>query len=407
MLYKICIFQIFVYLFASPFIRTGLGIDATKYSFGIAAIFTLLFIAGGIASSTKRRPKRSIDNPLAVSRHGTIMLTAWAILYSALSLKHGLINRRIGTNEAAMMFSEIPAIDLVVFRVFELLFPFIIAHLIIKLIKLKLNLPDKFLALCLGLALVLSGLAFSRSQTFFLLACSAIILQNSLDRRQFRKLLISTATAAVLMFILVSVYRMTFNPPDNLSAHFSDEILKRVDGLELISLLIESYGYPPTGINPSAIAAPIVSSTPFLPAAVELKANALTTIKSIILALEFGSLQGDTNSFIILDVYYWGGVIGLMLSAVFLGYAAKKVDQRILISKGIAMNSLLIALACNIIYMEREFINILIGTARDFAIYSIILFIICKKRKIRPTINPNEDSLKFIPADLNQQPAGN
>lgn len=406
MLYKICLFQIAVYLFVSPIIRIQLGNEDTNYSFELAVLFALIFIAAGAASKNKRRLLAPLDKQLLISQFGTVIVTLWALLYSALSLKHGLVNRRIGTHEVAALFSEIPVIDLVAFRVFELLLPFIVAHLITKKINLKLGLTDRILAVSLTLALAFSGLAFSRSQTFFLLACSAIILQNSLNRRQFHKLLISTATIAALAFVSVSVYRATFNPIDSFSAHFSDEIVKRIDGLELISLLVDTYGYPLTGINPSAIAAPILSSIPFLPAAVELKANALTTIKSIILALEFGSMQGDTNSFIIVDVYYWGGVIGLMLSAVFLGYAAKKVDQRILISKGIVMNSLLIALACNIIYMEREFINILIGTARDFTIFTVVLFVICKKSKIKPTTFPEDNSPDFTSPDSNQRPAG-
>jgi hypothetical protein len=257
------------------------------------------------------------------------------------------------------------------------------------------------------MALVLSGLAFSRSQAFFLLACTAIMLQNSFTRRQFRKLLVSTAMAATMVFVLVSVYRLTVNPIDNFSEHFSEEILKRVDGLELISLLIETYGYPLTGVNTSAVAVPVVSSIPFLPAAAELKANALTTIKSFILANEFGSMQRDTNSFVIVDIYYWGGIVGLMLSAVLLGCAAKKVDERILLSKGIAMNSLFFALACNIVYLEREFITILIGTARDFTIYTAIFFVICKKPKIQPKNVIHENNLERMTSEIERQPLEN
>lgn len=386
MLYKICLVQITFYLFLSPITRIRLGNDIVNYSFETALLFTLIFIITGIVTKTKKRLLASQGTHLVISQTGAVLLIFWALLYSVLSLKHGLIDRRIGTHDAGILFSEIPIFDLIGFRVFELLLPFIIAHLIVKKIKFKLDLSDKFLILFLLPALALSGLAFSRSQAFFLLVSSAIILQNSLDRRQFRKLLISAVITAATIFVAVSMHRLTFNSADSLSAHFSDEISKRLDGLELISLLIETYGYSLTGVNPSAIAAPILSSIPFLPAAVELKANSSTTIKSIILAVEFGSLQGDTNSFVIVDGYYWGGIIGLMFSAVFLGYAAKKVDQRILASKGIVMNSLFIALACNIIYMEREFINILIGTARDFTIYTVILFIICKKSKTLPTI---------------------
>jgi hypothetical protein len=389
MLYKICLLQIIFYLFVSPILILSRGNEATNYSFLAALLFIIIFIVAGKLQKTKR-DLAPVDNHLLISNKGTILLIIWALLYSVLSLEHGLMNRRIGTHEAAALFSGIPIIDLATFRIFELLIPFIIAHLISKKVKTKLGVTDKILSLCLLLALSLSGLVFSRSQAFFLLACSAIILQNALTRQQFARLLVFASSIALFAFVSVTLYRLSFDTGDNLSVYFSDEILKRLDGLELISQLIETYGYPLTGVKPSAIAAPILSSIPFLSAGIELKANALTTIKANILAFEFGSMQGDTNSFVIADVYYWGGVIGLMFSAAFLGYAAKKVDQRILRSKGIVMNSLFIALACNIVYLEREFISLIIGTARDFAIYSLIFLVICEKRRIRPLITSNK-----------------
>ncbi len=385
MLYKICLLQIGLYLFASPVIIFSRGNETTSYSFIIALLFAIIFIVAGSASKATRRHLLPIDNQFLISKFGTILMMIWALLFSALSLEYGLMNRRIGTHEAATLFSGIPLLHLAVFRVFELLMPFMVAHLIAKKVNFKLNLADKILILCLILAFALSGLAFSRSQAFFLLACSIIILQNSLNRQKFNILFIYTILIAVFVFFLVSLYRISSTSADDFSVYFSDEILKRLDGLELISSLIEIYGYPLTGVNPSAIASPIVSSIPFLSTGLELKANALTTVKSNILAFEFENLQGDTNSFVIADVYYWGGAVGLIFSAAFLGYAAKKVDQGILISKSIVKNSLFIALAYNIIYMEREFINMLIGTIRDFAIYSLILFFICKKRRVRST----------------------
>jgi hypothetical protein len=401
MLYKICFLQIIFYLFVSPILILIRGNETTNYSFLAALLFAIIFIVAGNPQNTKRN-LTPVDNHLLISKKGTIFLIIWALLYSFLSLKHGLMNRRIGTHEAAALFAGIPITDLVTFRIFELLMPFVIAHLISKKVKFKLAFADKILSLCLLLALSLSGLIFSRSQTFFLLACSAVILQNALTRQQLSRLLIFATLIALFAFFSITLYRVTFDTNDNLSVYFSDEILKRLDGLELISQLIETYGYPLFGVKPSAIAAPILSSIPFLSAGIELKANALTTIKANILAFEFGSMQGDTNSFVIADVYYWGGVIGLMFSAAFLGYAAKKVDQRILLSKGIVMNSLLIALACNIVYMEREFISLIIGTARDFAIYSLILLVICEERRIRPLIASNKVRLKSIPTGLNQ-----
>jgi len=390
-------------LFVSPIVRIKLEYEEVSYSFEIALLFMFIFLVAGKVSTKRKCHTEQLASPLLMSLHGTIIVTLWAVLYSVLSMEHGLINRRIGTNEAALLFSSIPIFDLAAFRIFELLLPFIIAHLIVKKIKFNLDLADKILAVCLIPALALSGLAFSRSQTFFLLACSAIILQNSLTRREFSKLLMVASMAAVFAFVLVSVYRVTFSPVDSFSAHFSDEILKRVDGLELISLLVETYGYQSIGINPSSIAAPVLSSIPFLPAAVELKASASTTIKSIILALEFGSLQGDTNSFAIVDAYYWGGFIGLMFSAAFLGYAAKRVDQRILISKSVVTNSLFIALACNVIYLEREFISILIGTVRDFVIYTAIFFVCCRKNNFEPNNLVAEESSEDILVCLKQQ----
>lgn len=379
MLNKICIFQIFLYLFISPLARIGQGFDEVSYRFDVAILFLVIFMVAGVVSRTKSRPAVTVATPLLLSLPGSAILTCWSVLYAILSLKHGLINRRIGTHEAAMLFAEIPVADLVVFRVFELLFPFIVAYLLTRMIRFKLSAPDYILALGVGGALLLSGLAFSRSQAFFLLASSAIILQNSLSRSQFRRLLVLVGVAGVLIFFLVSVYRLNQTPDENLTNYFSDEVLKRLDGLELISRLVEIHGYSAMGIDPSSVAAPLLSSIPFLPAALELKASALTTIKSHILAFEFGLMQGDTNSFVIVDVYYWGGIIFLLLSAAFLGAAVRKVDQGILVSKGIAKNALFIAMAGNLIYMERELISILIGIVRDFAIYAVILFLVCKR----------------------------
>lgn len=379
MLNKICIFQIFLYLFISPLARIGQGFDEVSYRFDFAVLFLVIFMVAGAVSRTKSRSPVAVATPLLLSLPGSAILTGWSVLYSILSLKHGLIDRRIGTHEAALLFAEIPVADLVVFRVFELLFPFIVAYLLTRMIRFRLSVPDYILALGVTGALLLSGLAFSRSQAFFLLACSAIILQNSLSRSQFRWLLVLAGAAGVLMFFLVSVYRLNLIPDESLTNYFSDEILKRLDGLELISRLVEIHGYSAMGINPSSVAAPLLASIPFLPAALELKASALTTIKSHILAFEFGSMQGDTNSFVIVDVYYWGGIIFLSLSAAFLGAAVRKVDQGILVSKGIAKNALFIAMAGNLIYMERELISILIGIVRDFAIYAFMLFLVCKR----------------------------
>lgn len=387
MLFNICLIQIALYLFVSPIIRIGLGDDVVNYSFAVALLFTFLFIVAGIKSKSNKNLPVSSENQLLISTNGAIIVSFWALLYIAISLRHGLMNRRIGTHEAAILFSEIPVVELIIFRAFELLFPLLISYLIIKIIKFKLSVPDKFLALSLVVALALSGVIFSRTHLLFILICTAVILQNSLNRGQFRKLLTFAVVAGVLMFVLVSAYRFTHDPPDNLSAFISDSILKRSDGLELISLLIEIYGYPLTGVNPSAITPPIISSIPFLPLADDLKASALTTVKSNILAFEFSSPLRDTNSFVIVDVYYWGGVIGLMLSAIFLGLITTKIDQKILISKSLLINSLLIASAGNIIIMEREFIGILIGMARDFIIFAVVLFIICKKPKIRTNIS--------------------
>ena len=324
MLYKLCIFQIAIYLFLSPFIRSGLGTEATAYSFDIAVLFTLLFIAGGMASSAKKRSTETDGYRLSISLVGKIILSMWSSLYAALSLRHGLINRRMGTDVAAVVFSKIPPIELIVLRAFEILLPFIVAYVVIRIARFRLSISDQFLAFSLAFALIFSGIVFSRSQVFLLFISSAIILQNSLSRWQLRKLVISVSLVGVLVFSLVSVSRGAFDRGDGFGAYFADQIAKRVDGLELISLLTESYGYQATGINPIAVVAPVVAANPFMPGAVELKENALTTVKGVILALEYDSLQGDTNSFVLVDVYYWGGIIGLMISAVFLGFVAKK-----------------------------------------------------------------------------------
>lgn len=381
MLFNICLLQIVLYLFLSPIIRVGQGDNTVDYSFGIALLFTLLFIGAGVISKKRKIHKTSLDYQLSLSAIGVAIVSLWALLYIVLSLRHGLINRRIGTHEVAILFSEIPIIDLIAFRSFELILPFLIAYLIIKLINFKLSLGDKILLLCVLGALLFSGVIFSRASLLILLLCAAVILQNTLSRKQLFKLLAFLVLGGVLMFVAVSIFRVLNAYSGDLSEFLSYELLKRTDGLELISLLIDVHGYPLFGVDPSAVMIPIISSIPFLPLANELKASALTTVKSNILAFEFGSPLRDTNSFVIVDVFYWGGVIGLMLSAVFLGFFIMKLDQKILATKSIFVNSLLIAFAGNIIVMERELIGMLIGVARDFVILTLVFLVICKKPK--------------------------
>lgn len=382
MLYKFCLAQILVYLYIVPIVRSMIEDAPDDYSYLAASIFLLFFMLGGV-SFIKRRGRENNLSKLryfSVKLNGMILIAIWSVFYVAISINYGLFNRRIGTEGAAKLFASIPLEALVVFRSFELIIPYFLGVFIFQIYnKGKLSAIDKVAAVMLAVGFIFSGAASSRSQTFFILAIAVVLVQNVIAKEQIKKLLSISFLIAVLVVFFVSLSRLMSIDGGIADGYFTREFLARLDGLEVISRLIEENGISLFGLNPSAIFSPIISSIPFLSAANELKAASLTTVKSNLIFQEFGSLQGDINSFALLDPYYWGGMVGVLVSGFLIGLFARWVDRNVGIASKLVWHALAVAIAGNLVYMEREFISMLLGIIRDWFIFYIFMQLFLQK----------------------------
>lgn len=382
MLYKICLFQILVYLLFIPITRQVLEDHPESYSYFAALFFLLSFIVGGIIFFQRKGIQiyaLQVNN-FSIKLGGRLLIAAWSSVYITISINYGLFNRRIGTESAAELFASIPLGALVVFRSFELILPYFFGVFIFQIYdKGKLSAIDKIAAIMLVFGFIFSGATNSRSQTFFILAIAVVLVQNVITKEKIKKLLRISFLIAVLVVFFVSLSRLMSIDGGIADGYYTREFLVRLDGLEVISRLIDENGISLFGLNSSAIVSPIISSIPFLSAANELKAAALTTVKSNLIFQEFGSLQGDINSFVLLDPYYWGGMVGVLVAGFLIGLFASWADRNVGIASKLVWHALAVAIVGNIIYMEREFISMLLSIIRDWFIFYIFMKLFLQK----------------------------
>jgi len=206
-----------------------------------------------------------------------------------------------------------------------------------------------------------------------------LIVQNKFEPKTLLRLLYKAGFFAGIIFFAVTISRMSLYEDKSANDYLSSEVLQRVDGLEVVSQIIDKYGYQMTGINASAALNPITSLIPFLDRAKELKADALTTVKAVILEQELDSKSRDVNSFIILDTYYCGGLLGVTLVAIIIAYFSRLVDKKVGVTSNWIFQIFLVAIVINFVIMEREAVGIVISIARDWLILCVVAFLLLSR----------------------------
>lgn len=386
MLYKFIFLQIIIYLFISPFARVSIGGTLADYHFGIAIIFIAVFYISGIVFRVKKitHPSRSDVIELNTeTSYKWLLILAWILACIMISFDYGLSNRRIGTEIAAELFAGIPYYVLFVFRSLEISLAFLMSLVIINLSdSSKSRSKNMLLVFSMGVALFLLGASSSRSALGIFFITILLIIQNKFSSKKFKKLIISAGTVALIIFITVTTSRISAEKNIDMDEYFSSDILQRVDGLEVVSKIINKYGYQITGINASVALNPIISLIPFLDKSRELKIDALTTVKSVILEQELDSKFRDVNSFVILDAYYCGGIIGVVFVASLIAYLSRLVDAKVGATSNWIFQIFLVAVIVNFVSMERETIGIFISIARDWVILCAVAFVFLSRAKI-------------------------
>lgn len=376
MLNALCLMQIFLYVFLAPIAREAFDNSEIQYAYSLGLVFLIAFLISGLVVRQKSPTTTQNEAQFTLTLRAFGLMILWAFAYIAIAIEFGLINRRIGTHEAGALFASIPLSLLVFFRLYEVLLPLFLSLLVARFFNAeKISTIEIAATIILVASIGFSGALYSRSQVAFLMVTVLVLTQNTVDKTTRRNLLASAFFIALMFVATVTFYRWSSPEIYAGDEYFIQAFLERLDGLEVLSNLIKDGGIFWTGQNPDAIWPPLISSIPMLPEAAELKAAALTTVKATLLYTEYGSLQGDINSFAMLDPYYWGGVVGLIFAGAFLGYVSKWVDKNIGQAKSKAIAALQVAIACNIMIMEREYISMLTNIVRDWIV--IYGFLMC------------------------------
>jgi hypothetical protein len=383
MLFKFVFFQIIVYLFIAPLARVFFGKNINEYNFGVAIVFAFFFaITGLIFREKKLAYSHRIDVlklDIATS-YKWLIIIAWIAVCTLISFSYGLFDRRIGTEVVAELFASIPPFKLMIFRVLEISLAFLMSCVLLNFSDKKNSfMKNCSLLLAMLFAFFILGAGSSRSATGLFMISILLIVQNKFESKTLLRLLYKAGFFAGIIFFAVTVSRMSLYEDTSANEYLSSEVLQRVDGLEVVSQIIDKYGYQMTGINVTAALNPITSLIPFLDRAKELKADALTTVKAVILDKELDSKSRDVNSFIILDTYYCGGILGVAIVAIVIAYFSRLVDRKIGVTSNWIFQIFLVAIVINFVIMEREAVGIVISIARDWLILCVVAFLLLSR----------------------------
>lgn len=391
MLFKVVFLQITIYLFISPLVRVILGKDINEYHFGIALIFVFFFAIAGLIFRGKKQKYLHCIEVLKLDTETSykwLMIIAWIAVCTLISFTYGLSDRRIGTEVVAELFASIPPFELMIFRVLEVSLAFLMSCVLLNFFDNKNSvMKNSVLFVALLFAFYILGAGSSRSAAGLFVLSILLMVQNKFEPKTLLRLLYKAGIFAGLIFFAVTASRMSTNDDTNVGEYFSSEVLQRIDGLEVVSQIIDKYGYQMTGVNASAALNPITSLIPFLDRAKELKADALTTVKSVILEQELDSKSRDVNSFIILDTYYCGGILGVAFVAILIAYFSRLVDKKIGVTSNWIFQIFLVAIIINFVVMEREAVGMVISVVRDWLILCVVaLFLLSRTTTVHQRI---------------------
>ena len=381
MLFKLALAQIGLYLFFVPILRVLVEQkDFSDYDFLLATLAIVAVFVGAALGGKCKRQNVGVPSRLKLNNFGVIIWILWSFVYCSISIQLGLFNRRVGSEVAAEMFASFPVWILIIFRVYEILLPVVISLIFIERSRRFAPWVAFFFSIA---AFALGGAMYSRAAVAWLVMLIVVFVQNIFTYNQIRMFFIRAIIFSVIGAAIVTLQRASFQQTTLDSDFYNREFLERLDGLEVVSKLSNASGTFNLGVGPEAILVPMLASLSFLPGAVELKGAGVTTVKAVILTRYFDVNQLDINSFFILDTFYTGGWVFVVVAFLIVGALSRLIDSRIDFQNKSILTSLTLAAAMNLLILEREFVGMIIGTLRDFFIFYIFFQLMSAKHLIK------------------------
>ncbi len=363
----------------------GVEVD---YLFGASLVFLCAFLVG-LQLGKGRASPRNIANvefvpqlPLWVK----LLFSGWTVLYILVVVSNELVFRRQGSHEMAVIYSNLPLSNLIVLRGYEVAFyPATIAMIASLLF-------DKGQLIRFSLLVMFSGFLFmgvmdSRAKLLMpVLFYYMIFLTPRSSRLQLPKKYLYLG-GLVLFFAALIIGAGRMNDFDGFSEYLIQDLIRRTDGLELISLINQDLAIPFQGTLDFRIFVNFVAMIPFLPEAETLKSIGLTSSKNFLLREILVFEAFDMNNSVIADLFYFGGYIGVAIGAIIYGYFAGKfnaIARTATIWKKRVRAAFLLAFMMNCFRIEVDFFSMVISTSRDFF---IIYFVFLMFRFVRGRVH--------------------
>lgn len=323
--------QAIVYLLLMPAIHDYMDVVyRPPLFFSIVAVF---FLLAGFAASNFLHPVR---RPIAIirdtegveglkPRRVVIFGIAFlAMLYAYVSFSNGLWNRRQGSELMAEIYGNLPLIELAILRVYEIVFiPVAVIYLFGNVTQ-----TSRFIIISILLAsLPFMGIEDSRGRILVIAICLLSFVKIDSFRNFFTNniKIYGFMFFAIGAFLYVSAQRIASYA--RLEDYLFNEVIRRLDGLNLLSEL-RDFGYINYfGSFDFAMFGPLVSRISFIEAGRLAKLEGITSTKQYFLKSVLNTNRLDDSNSVILDPLYFGGLIGLVIAFTALGYFIARFDR--------------------------------------------------------------------------------
>lgn len=374
---NLILLQIGVYLFLSPFLRMLVGEDI-NYRFDISTAFLIFFCLGIFLSGKLQKSEVVLSEviPPLLSNWLKLCLVTLAFCYVYVVISNQLLDRRQGSEVMAEIYAHIPIYHLIILRVFEIIF---YPVLVVVLVGYHRNNDFYMRLLCISffVAFLFSGIFVSRAKLFYPVLFYYIAFSSS--KSNFGNISKKYQNLSILLIgiLVVSIFLFRIDTYNNIAEYLIEDVLRRVDGLELISIIDEVVDIPFIGTLDFKMFLNLFAVVPFLEGTTLLKELGMTSTKSYYLQVILGYPQFDINNSMATDLYYFGGLIMLAVGGVFYGCLVWKLDfyfKSGRIWRSHILLAFMLSFMVNGLRIEQDYFAIVLNVVRDFIILYIIFF---------------------------------
>lgn len=367
--------QIIIYLFISPIVISLAG-DSGEYRFDFSLIFLISFCIGLILvrKVSKRVEVTAFYRYPYIPFPMKLALISMALLYIYTVIEYGLLDRRQGSEVMALLFADLPLMQLASLRIFEILF---YPMLFIILVGLQYDRETllKVLLVVFLCAFPFTGVLDSRAKLLMpVLYYYILFIVPRPDWKPLsRKIFVSVCVLAGVSIFIMATIRLS--DLADISGYVLADFVSRLDGLEFSSKLAGEGTTSWWGTMDFNVFLNFASAIPFLESAAELKVAGMTSSKNYLLQEVLGSSQFDINNSLITDLYYFGGYFLLVTGGIFYGYHVKRFDlvmKSNRIWKGRASLAFMMSFMINAFRFESDYFGLILSIFRDFFILFVV-----------------------------------